>query len=96
DDIVLLGNNTIEFTQVAVEIYGKPILWFEYPMEQDEPVLVNAIFSDKDGEKIAFINRNQFTAVVGEADIKSEGTTIEFRPKPREISLVLNIEADKP
>jgi len=96
DDIVLLGNNTIEFTQVAVEIYGKPILWFEYPMEQDEPVLVNAIFSDKDGKKIAFINRNQFTAVVGEADIKSEGTTIEFRPKPREISLVLNIEADKP
>ncbi|WP_334542992.1 FKBP-type peptidyl-prolyl cis-trans isomerase [Vibrio owensii] len=96
DDIICLGNNTIEFTQVAVEIGGKPILWFEYPTEKDEPVLVNAIFSDKEGKKVAFINRNQFTAVVGEADIKSEGTKIEFRPKPREVSLVLNIEADKP
>ncbi|ANQ21644.1 hypothetical protein BA893_08170 [Vibrio natriegens] len=96
DDVIRLGSNTIEFTQVAVEICGKPILWFEYPAEQDEPVLVNAIFSDKDGKKVAFINRNQFTAAVGEVDIKSEGTTIEFRPKPRELSLILNIEADKP
>ncbi|WCP84012.1 FKBP-type peptidyl-prolyl cis-trans isomerase [Vibrio harveyi] len=96
DSIILLGNSTVEMTKVVVEIHGKPILWFESPSEPDEPILVNAIFTNKNGEKIAFINRNQFTATIGQADIKSEGTRIEFRPKPREISLALNIEADKP
>ena len=96
EETINLGNSVIDTTQVAVEIYGKPILWFEQPSQPDEPILVNAIFYSNNSEPLAFINRNQFTAKIGGADIKSEGTTIEFRPKPRHISLVLNVEGDKP
>ncbi|OIN26250.1 FKBP-type peptidyl-prolyl cis-trans isomerase [Vibrio barjaei] len=93
---VLLGNSYIESTQVALLLRDKPILWFEKPEEEGEPILVNAIFSDSNGKPTAFLNRNQFTALVDDHDIKSEGTSIEFIPKPRMRSLVLNIEGGKP
>ncbi|CDT18883.1 hypothetical protein [Vibrio coralliirubri] len=93
---IRLGNSFVDSTQIVLEIHGKPILWFEKPSEPDEPILVNAIFYDSKGNPQAFINRNQFTAAVGDCDIKSEGTSIEFRPKPGKISLILNVEADEP
>ncbi|MCW0471016.1 hypothetical protein OH492_28035 [Vibrio chagasii] len=33
---------------------------------------------------------------MGKGDIKSESTSIEFRPRPRKVSLSLNITADEP
>lgn len=96
DETIKIGNSVISSTQVAIAIHGKPILWFEKSNQSDEPILVNAIFHDSNGESVAFINRNQFISTVGEFDIKSEGTTIEFRPLPKKISLILDIEGDKP
>ncbi|MDN3663542.1 hypothetical protein [Vibrio agarivorans] len=93
---IRIGDSFVDSTQVVLELHGKPVLWFEKPVEPDEPILVNAIFYDSKGKPQAFINRNQFTAVVGDCDIKSEGTSIEFRPKPGKISLVLNVEAGQP
>ncbi|MCW8336463.1 hypothetical protein, partial [Vibrio paucivorans] len=93
---IRIGDSFVNSTEIVLEIHGKPILWFEKPIEPDEPILVNAIFYDPKGKPQAFINRNQFTAVVGDGDIKSEGTLIEFRPKPGKISLILNVEADEP
>jgi hypothetical protein len=93
DDIVTFGDSVISASTIAVELSGKPVLWFEKPTEQDEPILVNAIFNDSNGQPLAFINRNQFTAIVDECDIKSEGTTIEFRPRAGEISLILDVDA---
>ncbi|OCH46119.1 HNH endonuclease [Vibrio cyclitrophicus] len=93
---IRIGSSFVSSTEIVVEIHGKPILWFEKPSEPDEPMLVNAIFNDDAGKPLAYINRNQFTATVGEGDIKSESTSIEFRPRPRKVSLSLNITADEP
>ncbi|HIF9266045.1 TPA: hypothetical protein ACX6Q4_001685 [Photobacterium damselae] len=96
DETIKLGNSIFDSTQVAVAIHGKPILWFEQSNQPEEPILVNAIFYNSNCEPVAFINRNQFIATVGNFDIKSEGTTVEFRPLPKQISLILNVEGDKP
>lgn len=93
---IRLGNSQIALTNKIITINGKPLLWFEAPERDGEPILVNAIFYDNNRKPIAFINRNQFTGIVGEHDILGEGTRVTIRPEKGKIALVLKSEGDQP
>lgn len=57
-------------------------------------MLFNAIFYDNEGNKVGFLNRNTFVALVGDCDIDSIGSRIEARLKKGTINLTLDIKAD--
>jgi len=91
-----LGGCTFELNSIVLSIYSKPIIWFEHSNNPDEPILLNAIFYDENSTPLAFINRNEFIGIVGDADIKCIKSRIELRTTPRHISLVLVSDGDKP
>ncbi|MBW3164916.1 HNH endonuclease [Ferrimonas balearica] len=93
---ISIGNCNFDLASVVFEVNFKPMVWFERPRNEGEPILLNAIFYDENGQPLAFINRNAFTGIVAGSDIKGVGTRLEVRTRPREISLVLDSKGDQP
>ncbi|WP_199506814.1 MULTISPECIES: HNH endonuclease signature motif containing protein [unclassified Psychrobacter] len=85
------GNSYFEDTKKIIEINGKPIIWIE---EEEGRVLFNAVFYDSEGNKIGYLNRNTFFALVGNCDVYAVASRIEARLKQGTINLTLDIKAD--
>ncbi|MRT50596.1 hypothetical protein [Raoultella sp. RIT712] len=85
------GNN-VKINQVAMKLYGKPILWFENKEQVDSPIQVCAIFYNKNKHPHAYVNRNIFRRQVDECDIEAIGHRIKIRIGLRDIALTLNFE----
>lgn len=91
-----IGSTVTSMTNVVLNIYGKPILWFEPPSQSDEPFKLCCVFYDKNSKVTAFINRNEFVGLVGDKDILSEGTRIEIVESKKHKLLVIDVEGDAP
>lgn len=85
------GTSYFENTKKILEINGKPIIWIE---EEEGQILFNAIFYDNDGNKVGYLNRNTFIALVNNCDVYAVASRIEARLKKGVINLELDIEAD--
>ncbi|MDB0077501.1 HNH endonuclease [Acinetobacter baumannii] len=85
------GTSYFENTKKIIEINGKPIIWIE---EEDNEILFNAIFYDNEGNKVGYLNKNTFIALVKDCDIYAIASRIEARLKKGMINLQLDIEAD--
>ncbi|WP_445398991.1 hypothetical protein [Zobellella sp. An-6] len=73
---IRIGNSRYKDTKVILTIHGKPILWFEPPVEENELYNLCAIFCDDSGKPISYVNRNQFIAFSSNQDVKSESTIL--------------------
>lgn len=85
------GTSYFENTKIIIEINGKPIIWIE---EEDKKILFNAIFYDNEGNKVGYLNKNTFIALVKDCDIYAIASRIEARLRKGVINLQLNIESD--
>lgn len=85
------GASYFENTKKILEINGKPIIWIE---EEEGQILFNAIFYDNNGNKVGYLNRNTFIALVENCDVYAVASRIEARLKKGVINLELDIEAD--
>ena len=90
---VQIGNSTSKNTNIILTMHGKPIIWFEPPSLNGEPSKLCAIFNDKDGTPISYINRNQFTALTSNQDIRSKSTKLSIVSNNKQC-LVLSREGD--
>lgn len=75
---IKIGRSSSKSTKTILTIHGKPIIWFEPPSENGEPSKLCAIFYGEDGKPISYINRNQFTALSNNQDVKSESTELSI------------------
>lgn len=90
---IKLGNSYLENTKIILAIDEKPIIWID--SEEGSPILFNAIFYDHEGNKLGFLNKNTFIALVTECDISGIGSRIEARLKRGKINLTINLEGDQ-
>lgn len=92
-----IGNARTSMMAVAINLYGKPMFWFE-PCLSDggEEFKICCIFYGHNGKPIAYINRNEYIAIVGRQDIISKGTTLKIIDKKFGCLLELSREGDKP
>lgn len=89
---IQFGSSKISMSNIVLEAYGKPLLWFEKSNNKDEPFKLCCVFYDKESNPIAFINRNEFIGIVENYDIKSVGTKIEIQDKIEGSMLNLSCE----
>jgi hypothetical protein len=75
---IRIGNSSSKNTKTFLTIHGKPVIWFEPKIQEDEPSKLCAIFHNDSGESVSYINRNQFTALTNNQDIKSESTELSI------------------
>lgn len=75
---IKIGNSSSKNTKTILTIHGKPIIWFEPPSEDGEPSKLCAVFYGEDGKPISYVNRNQFTALSSNQDVKSESTELSI------------------
>lgn len=75
---IRIGSSSSKNTKTILTIYGKPVIWFEPPLEDGEPSKLCAIFYDENGEAISYVNRNQFTALSTNQDVWSESTKLSI------------------
>jgi hypothetical protein len=75
---IKIGNSSSKNTKTILTVHGKPIIWFEPPSETGEPSKLCAIFYDGNGTPISYVNRNQFTALSSNQDVKSESTELSI------------------
>jgi len=85
------GTSYFENTQKILEINGKPIVWIE---EEEGQILFNGIFYDNNGDKVGYLNRNTFIALVNNCDVYAVASRIEARLKKGVINLEIDMEAD--
>ena len=85
------GTSYFQDTKKIIEINGKPIIWIE---DEEDQILFNAIFYDNEGNKVGYLNKNTFIALVKDCDIYAVASRIEARLKKGIINLQLDIEAD--
>lgn len=91
-----IGNSSFSNTDIAIMVYGKPIIWVNKDhFDPYSPLLYNAIFMDSSGNIIGYLNNNQFIGLVGDCDFQAISSRIEIRSKKGEINLILEIEGDK-
>jgi hypothetical protein len=92
---ILVGSNEFLNTTSILEMNGKPLIWLE--IEDNSPILLNAIFYNENNEKIAFINKNEFIGLVNRnQDITCIGSRVEVRLENNRTSLTINLHADNP
>ncbi|MFN0297758.1 HNH endonuclease [Acinetobacter albensis] len=93
--LIEIGNSTFSNTDIAITIHGKPIIWVtKDDSDPYSPLLYNAIFMDSNGNKIGFLNKNQFIGLVNGCDFQAISSRIEVRSQKGEINLVLDIKGD--
>ena len=73
-----IGNSRSKTTKTILTIHGKPIIWFEPPILENEPSKLCAIFHNEASKASSYINRNQFVALTNNQDVKSESTELEI------------------
>lgn len=73
-----IGNSRSKTTKAILTIHGKPIIWFEPPILENEPSKLCAIFHNEASKASSYINRNQFVALTNNQDVKSESTELEI------------------
>jgi len=73
---IKIGNSSSKNTKIVLTMNGKPVIWFEPPIENGEPYKLCAIFYGDDGKPISYVNRNQFIAFSSNQDVKSESTKL--------------------
>ncbi len=91
---LLMGSARTTMMSVAVNLYGKPLFWFE--PSDDEHYKLCCIFYGAEGKPVAYINRNEYIAIVGKQDIVSKGTSLKITDKNHGVLLELSREGDKP
>lgn len=90
-----IGNSSFSNTDIAITIHGKPIIWATKDTSDPySPLLYNAIFMDSNGNKIGYLNKNQFIGLINGCDFQAISSRIEVRSQKGEINLVLDIEGD--
>jgi hypothetical protein len=95
DDMeIKIGSGVFKKSEVGINAHGKPIFWFEPPLLKGEPSKLCAIFYNDDGSVISYINRNQFTALSTNQDIKSTATKLVIKSN-NQVCLVMDREGDK-
>ncbi|TMO06126.1 hypothetical protein CWB60_11115 [Pseudoalteromonas sp. S327] len=77
----LLGNMRYQNMGIAITLHGKPLFWFEEPEDKGDPCTICCIFYGLDGSPIAYINRNEYIALVGSLDVVSVGTKLKISDK---------------
>lgn len=93
--IIEIGSSTFSNTDIAIILNGKPIIWVSKSFSDPfSPLLYNGIFMDSVGNKIGYLNKNQFIGLIGDCDFQAISSRIEVRRKKREINLILEIEGD--
>ncbi|WP_281223325.1 hypothetical protein [Photobacterium sanguinicancri] len=93
---LLIGNVRTRMIGVPISLYGKPLFWFEPSENEDEPYKICCIFYGAEGKPIAFINRNEYIALIGKQDVVSKGTTLSITDKKYGCLLELCRTGDEP
>lgn len=92
---ILIGNSKAKQCNIILTLYGKPIIWFEPPIEPDEPSKICAIFYNADGKIHSAINRNQISISTSSFDVQSTSTNIKIK-HDNKTSLELSREGGVP
>lgn len=88
----LLGNMRCQNMGIAISLYGKPLFWFEQSEDEESPCTICCIFYGLNGSPIAYINRNEYIALVGNLDIFSVGTRLKISEK--KIGCILDVSRE--
>lgn len=92
-----IGNARTSMMAIAIKLYGKPLFWFEpHSTEDGEEFRVCCIFYGPNGQPIAYINRNEYIAIVGKPDIVSKGSSLKITDKKLGCLLEISREGDEP
>ena len=92
-----IGNARTSMMAVAINLYGKPLFWFEpYSNDGEIGFKLCCIFYGPNGKAIAYINRNEYIALVGKQDIVSKGSSLKITDKNLGCLLELSREGDEP
>jgi hypothetical protein len=92
----LIGNIRISNMGIALSLYGKPLFWFEESVNKEEAYTICCIFYGKDSSPIAYINRNEYIALVKNQDIVSVGTRLTISDKTNGCILEISREGGEP
>ncbi|ABS09486.1 HNH endonuclease [Shewanella baltica] len=92
----LLGNMGTQNMGIAITLYGKPLFWFEESGDEESPYTICCIFYGLDGSPIAYINRNEYIALVRNLDIVSVGTSLKISDKKNGCILEISREGGEP
>jgi hypothetical protein len=91
-----LGNMRYLNMGVAISFFGKPLFWFEEPEQGIGACTVCCIFYGIDGKPIAYVNRNEFIALVGNLDVVSVGSKLTISDKDNGCILDISRIGDEP
>jgi hypothetical protein len=92
----LLGNMRTQNMGIAISLFGKPLFWFEESSDETSPYSICCIFYGHDGLPIAYINRNEYIALVKNQDIVSVGTRLTISDKSNGCVLEISREGGEP
>lgn len=92
----LLGNMRTSNMGIAISLYGKPLFWFEESVNEEEAYTICCIFHGKDSSPIAYINRNEYIALVKNQDIVSVGARLTISDKTNGCILEISREGGEP
>jgi len=89
--IFRLGNATFSGTSVIIVIDSNPILSVFPPEEVESPPLIKAQFYDREGNRIAWIDDNEWNGSSDSFDIEAKGNSIKVRSAQYNIDLHIKI-----
>jgi len=92
----LLGDMRTVNVGIVISLYGKPLFWFEETEDKVEPYTICCIFYGRAGSKVAYINRNEYIAIVGNQDVVSEGSKLTISDKKNGCILEISRKGGEP
>lgn len=90
---VTFAGSTFYDCQHVIVINSRPILSVQPPPQKGAPVRLSGVFCDSVGRETLFIHENEWSVGLGTWDVECVGPRIIVRSAPREIALVIKMNA---
>lgn len=91
DIVIELGKIKFVNTNNIIVIDGNQILLILLPEENNSPPRINAQFFDRNGNKVAWINHNEWNGSSESFDIEAIGSRIKIRSNLYKVDLEMNL-----
>ncbi|WP_125719313.1 hypothetical protein [Pseudoalteromonas rubra] len=92
DPEVTLGTYKCKKVKTLISVYGEPVLSVDPPEFKHGPFIINAYMSDREGNELLRIERNEWKSRSENWDVEVVGNRITIRKKLGDIALVIRSE----
>lgn len=90
--VIVFGNVLARNTPVILRMNGQDVLSVRPPLDEGQPFLIDARFANEFGQKILWIDSNNWHVPISNWDVKASGRTIELRQVAGRFSLILRCD----